>query len=68
MNYRLAFTDEQAEARASMPRNADGFIVNLFYLPPKERATLEPKWREWARTHPRALWPDWLVSWATTHG
>ena len=52
------------EAWETMPRTADGFIVALQYIPPKHLAAYEAAWREWAKVHPRHLWPDWLIAWA----
>jgi hypothetical protein len=61
--YAMPMTPEQEAALAAMPR-LEGCILNLFYVPPKERNHLEGQWRQWCGQHPRHLWPDWLTEWA----
>lgn len=61
-HYAIPMTSEQEAALAAMPK-LEGGVVNLFFVPVRERARLEAEWREWCRVHPRSLWPDWLNAW-----
>ena len=64
MNYRSPMTPEEHAAYLSMPKTADGFVMNLFFVPPGQRALLESEWREWARGKPKHLYPNWFDDWA----
>jgi hypothetical protein len=64
MNYHSPMTPEEHAAHLSMPRTADGFVMNLFFVPPAQRAGLEGQWREWARGQPKHLHPNWFADWA----
>jgi hypothetical protein len=62
-NYRLPLNAEEIAARETMPKTSDGFIVSLFYLPPGQRAALEPQWQDWVRGQPKHLLPNWWADW-----
>jgi hypothetical protein len=64
MNYKNPLTPDEHEAYLSMPRNADGFVVSLFFVPAGEREALEAQWREWARGKQKYLHPNWFADWA----
>ena len=64
MNYRTPFTPDEHQAYLSMPRTADGSVMNLFFVPLGQRSSLEDQWREWARGKPKHLYPNWFESWA----
>ena len=61
--YSLPLTPEQLEARKSMPLDHSGAIVSLQCTVDKRVAAYEAKWREWAKTVPKHLYPDWFDQW-----
>jgi hypothetical protein len=65
-SYLPPLTDELSKAHQSMPKfRATGMVLSLFYIDdPRHRDDYEARWREWAKSTPRRLWPDWLERWA----
>jgi hypothetical protein len=62
--YTIPLSDEQRAARETMPKTASGHIVALQYLNDKVALAMEGSWRDWCKTQPRRLWPDFLDTWA----
>ena len=62
--YTIPLSDEQQAARLTMPKTPGGHIVALQFLNDKTAVAMEGQWREWCRSNPRHLWPDFLDTWA----
>ena len=64
MKYATPLKGDFEAAYLSMPKNRDGHVVSLFYVPRGQLAAYEQQWRDWLAEHPKRLWPDWVDAWA----
>lgn len=64
MYYQLPLSEVARSAYLSMPKDDDGFVKSLFYIPPGRLAKQEAAWRDWLRVHPKHEWPTWIEQWA----
>ena len=62
--YSLPLTAEQLDARKTMPRIANDWILGLPWCVDADVRRTEPLWREWCKTVPKHLYPDWMDTWA----
>ena len=52
------------EALRSMPRDTDGTVKALQFVPERHREAYESAWRDWCRSHDRKFWPAFILTWA----
>jgi len=64
MFYRIPLSDEANKAYLSMPKDVDGCVRSLFYVPPGRLAKYTQDWREWCKTNAKYRWPAWIEQWS----
>ena len=62
--YQLPLSEDARNAYLSMPKDDDGFVKSLFYVPAGRLSRYEEAWREWLKGHPKHEWPVWIDLWA----